>query len=125
MRLALALFGEHLSPRFCFAPTAAIVDWDGVHASYVEQVELGNIPYPGRLELLANRGVAVLVCGSFPRERLVDAARRGIEVRCGFSGTLSPADEALSEWVAQLQLPPLPTAAPTQSADRLGTRFAS
>jgi len=125
MRLALALFGEHLSPRFCFAPRAAIVDWDGSHASYAEWVELERVPYPGRLDLLANRGVTLLVCGSFPRERMADAARRNIEVRCGFSGSLCPTDDSLSDWVARLDLPPLSANAGERAPHRPGARCAS
>jgi hypothetical protein len=104
VRLALALFGDELSPRFCFARVVAIVEWDGAIARSVGQVLLGRTPYPARLEILAEHSVTRLLCGSFPRERLVDAARFGIAVHCGVSGGVPEADDDLSAFIVGLGL---------------------
>lgn len=106
VRLALALFGAELSPRFCFARVAAIVEWDGVFAHHLEQVQLGRSPYPARLEILAEHSVTWLLCGSFPRERLGDAARCAISVRCGVSGGVPDTDDALTTFIIELGLLP-------------------
>lgn len=105
IRLAVALFGEELSPRFCFAKVASLVEWDGLHARNIGQVQLGTLPYPARLEVLAEQGVVGLLCGSFPRERLVDAARCGISVHCGVSGRVPVVEDELTDFVANLGLP--------------------
>lgn len=115
IRLALALFGEELSPRFCFAKVASVIEWDGLHARCVGQVLLGTLPYPARLEVLAEQHVAGLLCGSFPRERLADAARCGIVVHCGVSGRVPVVDDELTDFVGNLGLP-FDTAKTTSSA---------
>lgn len=105
IRLALALFGDELSPRFCFAKLASLVEWDGTRARGTGQVQLGTLPYPARLEVLAEQRVQWLLCGSFPRARLVDAARCGIAVHCGLSGQVPLDDEQLTNFILGLPIP--------------------
>jgi len=100
----LPLFGNELSPRFCFARVAAIVNWDGIHATPVGKVMLGRCPYPARLELLADQAVRWLLCGSFPREHLSEAARVGIAVQCGLSGRIPKDNKQLTAFIAGLKL---------------------
>ena len=102
VRVALARFGEEVSPRFCCSPEALVVDWDGKEATELGIVSLGSRPYPARLERLAEMSVTWLVCGSFPRERLPDARRCGIRVSCGVSGRLPRSPTQLARFLARL-----------------------
>lgn len=102
--MALPLFEDDISPRFCFAKSALIVEWNGSQAATIGKVRLGNTPYPARLELLANRSVRWLLCGSFPRERLVDATRCGIAVCCGIRGTVPERNDELGAFISRLEI---------------------
>lgn len=119
IRLALALFGDELSPRFCFAKLASLVDWDGKRARGIGQVQLGTLPYPVRLEVLAEQRVQWLLCGSFPRARLADAARCGITVHCGLSGQVPLGNDELTNFILGLQMP---IDAPARGVVSLGAR---
>jgi hypothetical protein len=102
MRVALAVFGDEVSPRFCGCPEAMIVEWDGKRATACGSVHLGTCPYPTRLQRLANVSVTWLVCGAFPRERLHEAGRYGIHVSCGAAGSIPTSPTALARFLAQM-----------------------
>ena len=106
VRVALPLFGEEISPRFCFAQEALIVDFDDVEVVEFGVIHLGQRPYPERLQQLAERSVDWLICGSFPRERLEDAKRLGIQISCGATG-LVPSGSELAAFLAARQREPM------------------
>lgn len=98
VRLALAVFGQEISPRFCHAREVVIVDWEGADLVHRAVLHLGGVPYPARLEGLAAFGVEWLICGSFPRERRAEALLRyGIRVVCGVAGPVPESAEALAQ----------------------------
>jgi predicted Fe-Mo cluster-binding NifX family protein len=85
-RIAIALFGQEVSPRFCFAPEALIVD---VLAGREQQrfvASLGEPWLPRRISQLAAMGVQTLLCGAFNRAYLPTAEGLGIRVVTGVSG---------------------------------------
>ena len=102
VRVALAVFGDEVSPRFCYCPKAVIVEWDGNQAMMCGSVHLGSCPYPTRLERLADLSVTWLVCGSFPRERLHEAGRYGIRVSCGAAGPVPPTPAAFARFLVRM-----------------------
>jgi predicted Fe-Mo cluster-binding NifX family protein len=104
VRVAVPLFGDEISPRFCFARQALIVDWqdDSVHKRSL--VRLGGTSYPERLEILARRGATLLICGAFPLEHFSEAKSLGIRVVCGASGLVPRSDHDLSALLATFAL---------------------
>jgi hypothetical protein len=96
VRVAVPLFGEEISPRFCFARQALILDWEGDSVRRRTLVRLGCKAYPERLEILARRGATLLICGAFPLEQLDEAARLGIRVVCGAAGAVPHSDNDLA-----------------------------
>jgi hypothetical protein len=102
VRVALAVYRDEVSPRFCYCPEALIVDWDGQRATPCGSVHLGTSPYPTRLERLADLSVTWLVCGAFPRERLHEASRCGIRVSCGAAGLVPTSPAALARFLARM-----------------------
>ena len=103
VRVALAVYGDEVSPRFCYCPDAMIVDWDGRRATRCGSVHLGSCPYPLRLERLADLSVTWLVCGSFPREHLHEAGRYGIRVSCGAAGPIPTTPAALARFLVRMR----------------------
>jgi hypothetical protein len=100
--VALAIYGDEVSPRFCFSPDAIILDWDGEHATKVDTVHLGSRPYPGRLGCLADVSVTWLICGAFPREHLHEASRYGIRVSCGAAGPVPSSPASLARLMRRM-----------------------
>lgn len=97
MRIAVALFGLEVSPRWCVAREALLVTVrDGV-SSGREVLALGDCSNAVRLGRLHARAVNVLVCGGFDRRFMPLARRLGIRVVCGVSGS---AEEALRTFAA-------------------------
>lgn len=96
VRVAVPLFGDEISPRFCFAQHALIVDWSGTTVERRVRARLGKKAYPERLEILARRSVAMLLCGGFPAEHLGEAERLGIRVVCGAAGVVPESDAELA-----------------------------
>ncbi len=88
VRIAIAMFEGEVSPRFCFAKSAALYDWDGQRPAFVCHADLGETPYPERLEILARQGARVLLCGSFPVVHVGTAEALGLRVVCGLAGAM-------------------------------------
>ncbi len=105
MRVAIAVFHEEISPRFCCAPDVDVLDWDGQRVIHELQVELGTMPYPARLEILARLGVSVLLCGAFPCAQKAVADRLGVAVVCGLSGSCCQLRDRLGEILASVKKP--------------------
>jgi hypothetical protein len=83
---AVALFGDEVSPRFCYAERALVVSF--VHGEEVwrQVVMLGEPWIPGRLSRLAALGVRTILCGAFNRAYVPAAEGLGIRVVTGVSG---------------------------------------
>ena len=78
MHAAIATFGNEVSPRFCCAREALLVEVvDGREVDRSTLV-LGESCNPDRLRILEGRGVTVLLCGGFDRRYLPEAERAGI-----------------------------------------------
>ncbi len=91
MRVAIPVFGEEISPRFCFAEEVLLVDVEGRREIGRKVLRLGQSCNPDRLRLLENRGVGVLVCGGFDRDFLPTAQGLGLHVVWGVTGTVDAA----------------------------------
>ncbi len=86
MKVAVALFGERISPHFASAPELLIVILEGgkVHSS-------GKVPTVGmssreRVLKLVSLGVDVLVCGGISRGVQMELERKGIKVLANMEG---------------------------------------
>jgi predicted Fe-Mo cluster-binding NifX family protein len=95
--LAIALFGDEVSPRFCFAENILVVCLERGREVKRQVVSLGEPWLPSRIAQLAAIGVRVLLCGAFHRAFLPSAERSGIKVITGISGK---AEDALSSYLA-------------------------
>jgi predicted Fe-Mo cluster-binding NifX family protein len=84
--LAIALFGESISPRFCFAPQAWIISVENGEVRQHRMIALGEPDLSRRLEGLAEAEVGTLLCGGINRESLPYAAELGISVIWGLFG---------------------------------------
>jgi predicted Fe-Mo cluster-binding NifX family protein len=83
---AIALFGEEVSPRFCYAENALVVSFVNGQEVWRQVVSLGEPWIPHRLSLLAALGVRTILCGAFNRAYLLAAEGLGIQVITGISG---------------------------------------
>lgn len=92
---AIALFGEEVSPRFCYAESALVVSFANGHEVWRQVVALGDPWIPRRLSQLAALGVRVILCGAFNRIYLPAAQGLGIRVVTGISGN---AEEAMARF---------------------------
>jgi len=115
VRVAIALFEDEVSPRFCHAKSASIYTWNGACAEFFGQAWLGDAPYPDRLNVLASYGVQTLLCGSFPCSHHPAALRLGIRVVCGCSGSAQALASRLGE---SLAAPPANCDAPEDRTQR-------
>ena len=91
MRVAIPIFGDEISPRFCFAEHVLLLDLEGRHEVARQVLPLGQSCNPDRLRLLQSRGVTLLVCGGFDRNFLPTAYSLGIHVVWGVTGALEDA----------------------------------
>ena len=95
MKIAIAIFGTRVSPRFDFAPGFMLVEiTDG------EIVGRREIPAEGwegleRIEKLAESAVEAVICGSIDRFSLRQLEMRGIKV---YSWITGEAEDALSSF---------------------------
>lgn len=86
MRLAIPLYESRVSPRFCFAPTAWLVEIMDGEIAAEESLDLGKHDFKQRLERLAARGIDTILCGGFNREFIPCASQLGIRVVWGLYG---------------------------------------
>lgn len=93
--IAIALFGEEVSPRFCFAEKALVLSLVQGRETWRHVISLGEPWLAGRIARLATMGVRTLLCGAFNRAYLPSAEHLGIRVVTGVSGN---AEEALAKF---------------------------
>jgi predicted Fe-Mo cluster-binding NifX family protein len=91
--VAIALFGDEVSPRFCFAQSALVVSLVKGQEVWRRVVSLGEPSLPRRMAELSAMGIRTLLCGAFNRAYLPTAERLGIRVITGLSGN---AEDALA-----------------------------
>ena len=91
MRVAIPTFGSEVSPRFCFAREALVVELEEGRELARAVVELGDAGYPVRLQLLAERGAELLICGGFNRAFLGEAERLGVHILWNVCGAAEDA----------------------------------
>jgi predicted Fe-Mo cluster-binding NifX family protein len=84
--IAIALFGDEVSPRFCFAESVLVVNFVDGQEAWRNVFSLGEAWLPGRMSQLSAMGVRTLLCGAFNRAYLPSAERLGIRVVTGISG---------------------------------------
>jgi len=93
--LAIALFGDEVSPRFCYAESALVVCVAEGRERWRQVVPLGEPWIPSRMAQLAALGVQTLLCGAFNRAYVPNATGLGIRVVTGIAGR---AEEALARF---------------------------
>jgi hypothetical protein len=93
--IAIALFGEEVSPRFCYAENILVVCFVNGQEAWRQVVSLGDPWIPGRLLQLVGMGVRTILCGAFNHAYLPAAERLGIRVVTGISGN---AESALAKF---------------------------
>jgi predicted Fe-Mo cluster-binding NifX family protein len=89
--VAIALFGDEVSPRFCYAEKVLVVNIEEGQVTWRNVVSLGDPWLPGRMSQLSAMGVGTLLCGAFNRAYLPNAERLGIRVLTGISGNAEAA----------------------------------
>lgn len=99
--VAIALFGDEVSPRFCFAEKVLVVSFEDGQETWRNVVSLGEPWLPVRMSQLSAMGVSTLLCGAFNRAYLPNAERLGIRVVTGISGN---ADAAVTKFRRGLQV---------------------
>ena len=93
--IAIALFGDEVSPRFCYAESTLVVCFVNGQEVWRQVLSLGAPWIPGRLSQLAGMGVRTILCGAFNRAYLLAAERLGMQVVTGVSGN---AEDALAKF---------------------------
>lgn len=96
--LAIALFGDEVSPRFCYAENILVVCLANGREQKRQVLSLGEPWLPRRLAQLSAMGVRTLLCGAFNRAFLPNAERLGIRVITGISGR---AEDALASYLGR------------------------
>jgi hypothetical protein len=91
MRAAIPIFGDEISPRFCFAEQVLLLDFEHRRETSRTVLRLGQRCNPDRLRLLAERGVTLLVCGGFDRDFLPAAHALDLHVIWGLTGAFEDA----------------------------------
>jgi predicted Fe-Mo cluster-binding NifX family protein len=94
--IGIPLFGDEVSPRFCFAESILVVEVEKGRVNRRFVTSLGEPWLPGRVSTLATLGVRTLLCGGFNRNYLPTAERLGIRVITGISGE---AEEVLGKFM--------------------------
>jgi predicted Fe-Mo cluster-binding NifX family protein len=91
--IAVPLFGDEVSPRFCYAERVLVISFVKGREVWRQVVSLGSPWIPGRMARLSAMGVRTILCGAFNRAYLPAAGRLGMQVITGISGN---AEEAVA-----------------------------
>jgi predicted Fe-Mo cluster-binding NifX family protein len=89
-RVAIPLFDGEVAPRFCFARWMLLAEIEDGAVVDREQINVHSFGWRGRLALLSQRRVTVLICGGFNRRYLPLAEAMGIFVSWGHTGPVEP-----------------------------------
>ncbi len=88
--IAIPLFSDEVAPRFCFARWMLLIEVEDGAVIEREQLDVEGFGWGGRLYLLSQRQVTMLVCGGFNRRYLHLAEALGIFVSWGHTGPVEP-----------------------------------
>jgi len=80
MKIAIALFGNKVSPRFDFSPELWIVTENKGEVVHQEKISMKGLDIPQRMEQLALSGVKKLICGGIHDFSLEGLRNIGIDV---------------------------------------------
>ena len=97
MRIAIATYGEMISPRFDCASTLRVLEWAGGDPSDRREELLQLTEGCGHAELLLRQGVSALICGGIRRCDYHRLAGTGVDVVAGHFG---PYLDVFREYVA-------------------------
>lgn len=95
MKIAVALFGERVSPHFSTAPELLVLVCEGGRIRCSWKAGLQGFPTRQRVVRLVSLGVDVLVCGGIERATQMELERRGIRVFPNLAGDPLKAVEPL------------------------------
>lgn len=104
MRLAIALFGEEISPRFDCCAALAILDSAAAFTT-AERMCCGTPDGERRLNLLLSQKVELLLCGGLRRCDWFRLEAQGIRVLAGFQGQANEIFIAYQEGCLQSEAP--------------------
>ncbi|AEG15696.1 Dinitrogenase iron-molybdenum cofactor biosynthesis protein [Desulfofundulus kuznetsovii DSM 6115] len=80
MRVALARWGNRISPLFDVAQETLVVEISRGRLISRRQVKLDDLGWPSRVEQLVHLGVRVLICGGISNFLYHQVVARGIQV---------------------------------------------
>lgn len=86
MKIAVALFGERISPHFASAPELLIVILQEGKVHFSGKVPTAGMSSRERVLKLVSLGVDVLVCGGISRGVQMELERKGIKVLANMEG---------------------------------------
>ena len=92
MKIAIALFGNKVSPRFDLSPELWIVTENNGELVHQEKISMAGFSLPQRIEKLSLNGVSKLICGGIHDFSLDQLRNMGIGV---FHNVIGEADMAL------------------------------
>jgi predicted Fe-Mo cluster-binding NifX family protein len=101
MKIAIALFGNKVSPRFDLSPKLWIIREENGEVVHQEKVSLEGLTILQRIEKLNLNGASKLICGGIHDFCLNQLSNMGIEV---FHNVMGEAETALKNFLkGQLQ----------------------
>lgn len=95
--VAIPLFDDEVAPRFCSASEFLLVRVDSNGIGAFQRRQLGDEPWPSRLERLSRLGASVLLCGGFNSRFLPFARGLGLRVESGLTGSARTLAEAFGK----------------------------
>lgn len=96
MKIAIATFGERVSPRFDCAPTFLIVTAENAQVSKGRQLIASEWAPHDRINKLVDLGVDMIVCGGIDWWSAESLRSAGVKIYCQVAGEI---DEALAALV--------------------------
>lgn len=93
MKIAIALFGSKVSPRFDLSPEFWVITVENRKVIHQERVSTQRFDIPQRMEQLASSGVKKLICGGIHDYSLEELRNIGIDV---FYNVIGEAEIALT-----------------------------
>ncbi len=93
MKIAIALFGSKVSPRFDLSPEFWVITVENRKVIHRERVSTERLDIPQRMEQLVSSGVKKLICGGIHDFSLEELRNIGIDV---FYNVIGEAEIALT-----------------------------
>jgi predicted Fe-Mo cluster-binding NifX family protein len=93
MKIAIALFGNKVSPRFDLSPELWLITEENGKVAHQEKISMDRLSLPQRIETLTSSGVNQLICGGIHDFSLDRLENKGIDV---FRNVIGEAETALS-----------------------------